>query len=108
MERDRGNIEDMLRAAMRIRDKTRGQSQESFAADEDMQDIVFRQLGIIGEAANNVTEDFQDTHAEIPWRRIIAVRHRIVHEYSQVDLSRVWRIVEHEIPSLIRQLEKLL
>lgn len=35
------------------------------------------------------------------------MRRRIVHDYAEVDLDLVWRVVTHELPPLIRRIEAL-
>ena len=54
---------------------------------------VERHLEIIGEAANRVSPDFQANHPEIPWRRIIAQRHVIAHEYGEIKHELIWKVV---------------
>ena len=68
-------------------------------------DAVVRNLQIIGEAANRLPEEFRAHYSEIPWRNIIGLRNRIVHDYIGVDVEIIWQIVEKEIPHLKKQLE---
>jgi uncharacterized protein with HEPN domain len=44
---------------------------------------------------------------QIPWRRMIGMRNRIIHEYDRVDLAVVWDVVQNELPSLIVELETI-
>ena len=69
---------------------------------------VERHLEIIGEAANRVSLDFQANHPEIPWRRIIAQRHVIAHEYGEIKHELIWKVATVNIPELIAQLETLI
>lgn len=64
-------------------------------------------IEIIGDAANRVPEDFQESHAEIPWAQIIGMRNRLIHGYDEVDLNFLWSVVQNDLPGLIVQLEKL-
>jgi uncharacterized protein with HEPN domain len=66
-----------------------------------------RLIEILGEAARHLPDDFQTNHPEIPWRQIIGMRNRMVHEYFRVIPAKVWDVVEQEIPSLISLLEPL-
>jgi uncharacterized protein with HEPN domain len=66
-----------------------------------------RWLEIIGEAANGVSEAYKSLHPEIPWRKIIATRHIIAHEYGKVNYDTIWRIVTEYLPELIQQLTPL-
>ena len=73
---------------------------ESFLRDEKTCDSVVRNLEVIGLAANRLPDAFTASHPEVPWRRIVGLRNRIVHEYFDVDLELVWEIVEAELPGL--------
>jgi len=52
-------------------------------------------------------QGFRDQHSGIPWHRIVGLRHRIVHEYFDVDLDLVWAIVHTELPPLKAQLRAM-
>lgn len=92
-------LEDMIEAAAKIEKYIRGLSQTDFLADERTVDAVVRNLEIIGEAANRLPTEFTETHSEIEWKKIIGLRHRIVHDYFGVDLEMVWNIVTTDIPT---------
>ena len=100
-------IQDMLERIGRIQRFVAGLGREAFLADPMVIDSVVRNLEVIGEAANRVPRDFQDSHPDIPWRRIVGLRHRVVHEYFDVDLELVWEIAQSEIPVLQEQLRRL-
>lgn len=69
---------------------------------------VVRSLEIIGEAASKISSDFRAQHAEIPWRRVIALRNRLIHEYMGINFNIVLNVLNVEIPRLAIQLEVLL
>jgi len=92
-------VEDMSEAAEKIRRYTAGMTRAVFLADEKTADAVVRNLEIIGEAANRLPTEFMDTHSQIEWKKIIGLRHRIVHDYFGVDLEIVWNIVTVDIPA---------
>ncbi len=48
------------------------------------------------------------THPEIPWQQIIGQRNVLAHEYGEIRHERIWLVVRHHIPELIRSLEPLL
>ena len=62
-------------------------------------------IEIIGEAANRISAETQQRFPEIPWRGIIAMRHRTVHGYADVDLHVVWQTVSGRLPELISAVE---
>ena len=93
-------LEDILEACQKILSYTEGVSFDDFVNDDKTIDAVVRNFEIIGEAANRVPEDFKSDHPEIEWRRIIAFRNRIIHEYFGINYKMVWKIKEENIPVL--------
>jgi uncharacterized protein with HEPN domain len=43
----------------------------------------------------------------IPWREIIGMRNRIVHDYLGVDEDVVWEVVTGDLPLLVETLERI-
>ena len=105
---DADSLHDMLDAAMEavsfVQEKTRADLDE----DRKLVLALVHLVEIIGEAAGNVTKEFQTAHSEIPWPVIIGMRNRLVHAYFDVDLDRVWDTVKADLPPLISQLEKVI
>ncbi len=108
---DEGNdvayLWDMLEAAKTILRFTRDVTLEQYRNDLMLRLAVEREIEVIGEAARRVGESFRDTHAEIPWRKIIAQRNVMIHEYGEVDHERIWQLVIGHIPRLVEQLTPL-
>jgi uncharacterized protein with HEPN domain len=107
MERDLAYLVDILNAGRRILLKTQGILWEQFSRDEDLQDIVFRRLMIMGEASNKISEAFKELHPEIPWYKIYGMRNRLIHDYRNVDHDEVWKTVRQGFTDLLRQIEPL-
>ena len=107
MWRDEAYLLDMLLASRKIRDFSQGVSQECFQQDELMQHAIMRLIQIVCEAARRVLQELQQEHPEIPWRQVIGMRHRLVHEYFQIIPVKVWEVVERDIPVLILLVEPL-
>jgi uncharacterized protein with HEPN domain len=80
-----------------------------FIKDEKTQDAIMFNLVIMGEAASNISRDFQEKHSEIPWSSIIAkARNVIVQGYDQVKLQIVWDIIQKNLNPLKLALIELL
>ncbi len=107
MRPDEHLLLDMLIYARKARDFNSGVSWEQFSKDELRQFATQRVLQIIGEAAWKVSEGYKTAHPAIPWTQISALRHRLVHDYAQIDLPRVWEIVQKHVSPLIVALEPL-
>jgi uncharacterized protein with HEPN domain len=63
---------------------------------------------VIGEAMNRLSVELRERHPEVPWRQIIAVRHRIVHAYFDLDWQILWDAATDDIPELRRHVINIL
>ena len=101
-------LQHMLDAAEELLHFTAGKTYDDLLADRGLQHICIHCLEIMGEAANNIAQEFRDAHPEIPWRPIIAMRHRLIHGYFDVELSFVWATITEDFATLIPRLRDLL
>jgi len=62
----------------------------------------------VGEADRHVSQTFCDDHPQIPWRAVVGMRHKVVHDYMNVDEDILWDTVTNELPPLIEDLKKIL
>lgn len=70
---------------------------------------VERELSIIGEAVSQATRHFPELKTSLgPVRQIVGFRNRIIHQYTDIDASIVWAIVQTEVPRLLEKAEALL
>jgi len=95
----------MLETARSIVAKIQGVDRTEFDADENLRLAVTHLIQIIGEAAARVANDFRSAHSEIPWREIVGMRQKIVHDYVHVNYDIVWDVATTQLPTLIAQLE---
>jgi len=101
MHRDfRLYLDDILEAVMWIREYTAGLDQNGFAADRKTLDAVVRNLEIIGEAARNLPDEWKDRASGIEWRKIVALRNLLAHEYFGISIPIVWDIVQNKLGPL--------
>ena len=99
---------DMLEALERVMRYTKDMSREDFLQDQMAQDAVVRNIQVIGEAANRTSKQFQEKTPQLEWRKIIGMRHRLVHDYFEIEESIVWRVVTDYLPPLTEELKKIL
>ncbi|KKP65304.1 MAG: hypothetical protein UR68_C0049G0001 [Candidatus Roizmanbacteria bacterium GW2011_GWA2_35_19] len=83
-------------------------SQEDFTTDKKTHNAVLRSFQVIGEAANNLDEDFLNIQTDIEWEKVIGMRNFIIHEYFGVDLKIVWDTIKEDLPSFKENIKKLL
>lgn len=104
---DKVLLGDILDAVTQIKTYTTGMTEDSFSQDRKTQDAVVRNLEIIGEASNRLSEEFRLQHPEIPWQLIRGLRNRIVHAYFGVDIQLIWEVVVDDLPPLKDRLKGL-
>jgi uncharacterized protein with HEPN domain len=104
MRSDRERLLDILEAIEKI-ERYIPRGKQAFETDELFQVWVVRHLQIIGEAASRVTEETQKHFFEIPWGKMIGMRHVLVHGYFEIDLAIVWSVLENDIVPLKEQIQ---
>ena len=104
---DESRLLDMLIAARKAASFLRGSTLAEFQDDELRQNAVTYVIQTIGEAASGVSDELRAAHPEIPWLDIIGMRHRLVHDYLNVDPVKVWETVVDDLPPLVTALERI-
>ena len=99
-----GHMLDMSQKAVEaLKGKTRAQ----YDQDEVLRLALAHLVQTIGEAASHVSDALQTKYPTIPWKNIVGMRHKVVHDYMYVDYDIVWDVVSIELPALIIQLQKI-
>ena len=65
-----------------------------------------RLLEIVGEASNALTDDFKESHGDVAWRDVSALRILLAHHYHRVDVNQVWEIATGAVPKLAERLHE--
>ena len=105
--RDAVYVGHMLDMALKAVQKVRGLTRSDFDSDENLRLALTRLIQVIGEAARQVSPAYTAAHPEVPWRDIVGMRHKIVHDYLAVDEDVVWQVVSSDLPQLARHLGHL-
>jgi uncharacterized protein with HEPN domain len=98
----------MLDTAAKAIGFVQGLTREDFDNNELLRLSITHLLQIIGEAARRVSPEFRAIYPQIPWKAIVGMRSKVVHDYLNVDEDIVWDTVINELPSLVEELEKML
>lgn len=106
MRNARELLVDILEAIQLI-EKYTSQGKEKFDADELVQTWVIRHLQIIGEAARKLPPEIKERHPEVPWSKIIGMRHILTHHYFDIDEEAVWAVVEKDLIELKSQIQRI-
>lgn len=105
--RDKDYLTDIRVAIERVLSYTSDLSFEQFDVDIKTQDAVMRNLEIIGEATKNLSPEFREAHADIPWKDMAGMRDIMIHQYFGVNNEIVWTIIEHELSQLLKKIETI-
>ncbi len=73
-----------------------------------MQDAVIRNLQVLAESTQRLSDEAKDSRENIDWYKISGFRNILVHDYLGLDLDTVWNIVVNEIPVLKKAVDEML
>jgi uncharacterized protein with HEPN domain len=93
-------IEDIIDAIGEIEEFIAGIDFNSFIIDKKTRNAVIRSLEVMGEAASKVPLETRAEFPEIPWKYMVGMRNKLIHEYFGIDLEIVWTVCTEEIPPL--------
>lgn len=100
-ERDAALLLDMVRAGRLVVEFVSGRTLAEYDLDPMLRSAVERQIEIIGEAARRISDQFRESHSEIPWRKIVAQRHILAHEYGAIQSELMWRVATVHVPEML-------
>ncbi len=99
---------DILECIEKIERYVSDMTYEDFEKDERTIDAVLRNLEVIGEAARNIPLEIRNRYYDIPWRKIVALRNVVIHQYFGVDLENIWEIMTKDLPDLKEKVKNIL
>jgi uncharacterized protein with HEPN domain len=78
-------LEDILQSIIDVEEFSANLTFEEFQNDKKTFLASLASLQIIGEASNKLPLEIRKKYPEIPWRAIIGLRNKLVHEYFGVN-----------------------
>ena len=103
------HLTDILDASRFILQSTLTASGEQYDVDRLLRNAVERNFEIIGEALNRLRREDPDVVRHIgDFERIIAFRNLLAHGYDMLDHKQVWKVIQHDLPRLVTDVEALL
>jgi uncharacterized protein with HEPN domain len=100
-------LNDILESISDIREFIAGMDNDSFIKDKKTIKAVVRSLEVIGEATSKLPLNVRKMYPDIPWQETIAMRNRLIHEYSGVDLDIVWQTIEEDLEPLYKTVKRI-
>lgn len=98
--RDEDRLVHMMRAVERINEKKCGLERSMMREGDDRTELIIYNLQVLGEAANNISEECCMAYPQIDFAGWAGLRHRLVHDYANIDLDIVWDAVCNDLPVL--------
>jgi uncharacterized protein with HEPN domain len=106
VEADQVYLAHMLECIHRVLSYTE-QGEQVFRHSQLIQDAVIRNLQVMAESSQRLSETTKASSPETPWRAISGFRNIVVHDYLGLDLDVVWGVVSKDLPPLQFALNKL-
>ena len=104
--KDLVRLKHMLDSTKAILSFAKGKRRASLDKDRLLLSGVLRELGIIGEAANKVSQKTKKRFSDLPWKELVGMRNRLIHAYFDVDHDTIWKTIREYLPSFQKQLEQ--
>ena len=107
-DKDRLRLLDMRDAAEKARRYAKGRTRSDIEEVEMLQSALVREVMVVGEAANHVSEDTRTLAPDIDWGDIVGMRNRLVHGYRNTNNDVLWEVITDRLPPLVAALNRLI
>jgi uncharacterized protein with HEPN domain len=97
---DKVRLYHMLDSIQQIEEYVVNADYDTFVTNSMMRFACIKQLEIIGEASNHISEEIKLKFTTVQWNQIRGMRNVFVHEYFGIDSALVWDILKNELPDL--------
>ncbi len=105
---DKLRVQHILDAISEVETYLKETTIENFLANSEKRFATVKQIEIIGEACNYMTDTLKEAHPEIEWAAIKGFRNISIHEYFGVNFQIVWEIAKNDLPVLRQRFIKIL
>ena len=105
--RDESRIRHMCNALAKVAEKSCGVERKDLVEGEDNTELIIHYLTILGEASNNVSAAYAAAHPEIDFKGMAGLRHKLVHDYANIDMDIIWDVIKNDIPVQYPAVKKL-
>jgi uncharacterized protein with HEPN domain len=97
---DSGLLEDILESARLAISYIEGITEDRFDSDQLRQDAVAYRIGIIGEAARNVSAATKAA-IDLDWNAMMGMRNRLFHGYRDTNIPTLWKTARMDLPEVV-------
>ena len=101
-------IDHIIESVQMIEGYIAGVTCEVFCSNHMMYDAVIRNLQVLAESTQKISEIVKIQNPQIPWRDISGFRNILVHDYLEgIDQNAVWNIIKNDLPDLKKQFKTI-
>lgn len=105
---DKARLLHIYDAILEIESYLAGKDFSDFLKNSMMRFACIKQMEIIGEAGNHISDKAKAKFSAIEWGQIVGMRNVFVHEYFGVDVNLVWEIIKNDLPDLKGKIKAIL
>ena len=105
---DKIRIQHVLDAISEVEKYIKAVSYEDFLENSEKRFATIKQIEIVGEACNHISNELKQENPQIEWKQINGFRNISIHEYFGVNLKIVWEIAKIDLPVLKKKFSKIL
>ncbi len=99
---------DIKTSCTRILNYSKNLTKLQFTKNHLLTDAIEKNMEVIGEAGNKIPSEIKKSLPEIPWKDIVSLRNKLIHDYFDIDINVIWETVTNDIPILKKQINKVL
>ena len=95
------HMRDYARQAIQM---ATGRTRKELDTNDMLRLALTHLVELVGEAASQFPEENRRAFPQIPWLKVVSMRHRLIHGYFKVDLDLVWKTVQRDLSTLLNAL----
>lgn len=105
---DRTRMLHMLEAARQALSFVAGRQRSDLDTDHMLRRATKDCIQEIGEAAAKVSDESRARAPNLPWTKMVGMRHILVHVYFDLDNDAIWKVTQEHLPLMVTELEAAL
>lgn len=83
-------------------------AEEFFEYNEQLNfNATLNLFGLIGENAGKISKELKDNYNKLEWQKLKDFRNKVVHDYVNLDVFIVFKIIKEELKNSKEYLEKI-
>lgn len=101
-------LNHIIESCENVEEFSKGLDRKGLDKNRLKQSAIIRELEIVGEAVKNLPISFATKYPYVEWSKIAGMRDKLIHHYFGVDLDKIWEVIKSDLPTLKKEVEKIL